>query len=115
MRRLVGAAVVQRDLDVVGGFDDVVVGQDVAVGADDDAGAEAGVGAAAAFRALAEEVAEDRVVEQRVALRLHLLRGVDVHHGGQGRTGRIAIRTGGAPAGLRRRSRPAAGPAPARR
>jgi hypothetical protein len=46
----------------------VVVGQDVAVRADDDAGAEAGILARLAFRAVAEEVAEDRVVEQRVAL-----------------------------------------------
>jgi hypothetical protein len=63
----------------------VEVGQDVAVGADDDAGAEPGVALGLAFRAVAEEVAEDRVVEQRMALLLDFLRGVDVHDGGQGR------------------------------
>jgi hypothetical protein len=69
----------------------VVVGQDVAVRADDDAGAQAGILARLAFRAVAEEVAEDRVVEQRVALLAHDLRGVDMHHGRQGGAGCIAI------------------------
>ena len=52
----------------LGRFDDVEIGQDVAVGADQDAGAEAGVALRRALRAVAEEVAENRVVEQRVAL-----------------------------------------------
>ena len=40
-------------------------------------------------------MAEDRVVEKRVALLAHDLRGVDVHHGGQGRAGCISLAPGG--------------------
>ncbi len=73
--------VVQRDLDVAGGLDDVEIGQDVAVGADQDARAEPGIALWRSIQTIAEEVAENRVVEQRVALFLHCLRRVDVHHG----------------------------------
>ena len=85
-----GAAVVEGNLDLVGAFDDVVVGEHVAVGADDDPGAEAGITLRLAFLTLAEEVAEDRVVEQRMALRFDLLRGVDMHHRWQGAARRFA-------------------------
>lgn len=88
---LVGLAVVERYLDVVGPLDDVIVGQDIAIGADDDARAKARVLARLSFRALAEEVAEDGVVEQRMAGLADGLRGVDVHHGGQGGPCGVAI------------------------
>jgi len=91
---LVGLAVVERNLDVVGFFDDMEIGQDVAVGADDDAGAETGVALRLSFRAVAEEVAEDRVVEQWMSLLLDFLRGVNVHDRGQGRPGCIAVGAG---------------------
>jgi hypothetical protein len=91
---LVGLAVVECDLDVVGAFDDVIVGQDVAAGADDDAGTEAGIALRLAFRAVAEEVAEDRVVEQRVARLLDFLRRVDVHDRGQGGPRGVAVGAG---------------------
>ncbi len=72
------ALVGERDLHLVGALDDVVVGHDQARRVDDHARAE---------RALhllrrtvagnAEEAAEDRIVEQRIAV-LHHLRGIDV-------------------------------------
>ena len=57
-------AIVEGNLNVVGGFDDVKVGQDVAIGADDNAGTQAGVALWLAFRAVAKEMAENRVLER---------------------------------------------------
>ena len=59
----VGAAVIQRNLDVIGCFNNVVVGQDIAVGADDNAGAKPGVALRLAFRTLTKKVAENRIVQ----------------------------------------------------
>jgi hypothetical protein len=72
----------------------VEIGQDVAVGADDDSRAESGIALLLAFRPVAEEMAEDRVVEQRVALLLDFLCRVDVHHRGQGGARRFAVGAG---------------------
>ena len=60
------AAVGQRDLDLVGRFDHVVVGQDVAFRADDDAGTQAGLLFFLLALAFAEEAAEQRVFHQRI-------------------------------------------------
>ena len=63
------ALVGERDLDLVGVLDDVVVGDDEAGGVDDDAGAERALDLLArAAGAAAEEAAEDRIVEQRIAV-----------------------------------------------
>ena len=60
------ALVGERDLDLVGVLDDVIVGDDEAGGVDDDAGAERALDLLArAAGAAAEEAAEDRIVEQR--------------------------------------------------
>ncbi len=83
------AAVVARHLDLVGGLDDMVVGQDIAIGGDDDATAEART----AFRGLAavtEEVVPEGVVGQRMA-RANFLRRVDMDDGGNGLVRRIGI------------------------
>ena len=66
------AAVGELDLDVVGAFDDMVVGDQVALGRDDDAGAEAAL-RLVLRAALAEEEAEPRVVGLRAGARLTLL------------------------------------------
>ena len=60
------AAVGQRDLDFIGRFDHVVVGQDVAFRADDHAGAEAELLLFLLAEAVAEKFAEERIVQERV-------------------------------------------------
>ena len=77
------ALVGERDLHFVGALDDVHVGDHEAGGVHDHAGAERTLqlAAAAALARHAEEAAEDRIVEQRVAV-LHHLGGVDVDHRG---------------------------------
>ena len=75
------ALVGERDLDLVGVLDDVIVGDDEAGGVDDDAGAERALDLLArTARAAAEETAEDRIIEQRDPVLDHPRR-VDVHHG----------------------------------
>ena len=59
--------------------DHVHVGDDEAGRIDDHAGAERALHLAAAVAGDAEEVAEDRIVEQRIAV-LHHLGGIDVDH-----------------------------------
>ncbi len=73
------ALVGERDLDLVGALDHVVVGDDEAGGVDDDAGAERALQLVAVAARHAEEAAEDRVLEQRVAV-VHHLGGVDIDH-----------------------------------
>ncbi len=75
------AAVEQRDPDLVGAFDDVVVGEDVAVLAHDHAGAQAGLQAPArGAELLAEEAPEQRVVHERGDPLGDHLGAVDVDH-----------------------------------
>ena len=60
------AAVAERDLDVVGAFDDVIVGEQVAGGRDDHARAEADLALLGRLAgAVAEEEAEHRIVVAR--------------------------------------------------
>jgi hypothetical protein len=60
------ALVGERDLDLVGILDDVVVGDDETGGIDDDSGTERTLDLLArAAGAAAEETAEDRIVKQR--------------------------------------------------
>ena len=68
-------AVGERDLNFVGAFDHMVVGEDVAIGADDHAAAQPGLGLAAL---VAKEELEPRIVAARVP---HFLAGVDADHG----------------------------------
>src|SRR6185312_5920492 len=77
--RLELALVVERDFDLVRAFDDVDVRDDQAGRIDDDAGAERALHLRrpAGQTAAAEELAEDRIVEQRIAV-LHDLGGIDV-------------------------------------
>ena len=64
------AAVAERHLDVVGAFDDVVVGEQVAVGRDDHARAEADLALLGRLAgAVAEEEAEHRIVVARLRWR----------------------------------------------
>ncbi len=67
----------QRYLHLVRALDDVDVGDDEAGGIDDDAGAERALHLLGLLARHAEEAAEDRVVEQRIAV-LHHLGGIDV-------------------------------------
>ncbi len=65
------APILQRDLHVGHVLDDVIVGDDETVVLDDHAGAERLRRALAPARlSVAEEAAEDRIVEQRIARRL---------------------------------------------
>ena len=86
-----GVAVVERDLDVFSGLDDMEIGQDLAFAADQNARTETQVALRRGVRTFAEEMAEDRVVEQRVALFLDGMRRVDVHHGRQRGACRVAV------------------------
>jgi hypothetical protein len=116
--RLGLARVVEDDLDLVGAFDHVVVGQDVAAGADDHAAAQAALRFVGAL--VAEEKLEPRVFGVRVFG--GGLAGVDADDGrgsdlgGRGKTApahpRCAVRCRPA---LRSRTRPACcrGPATA--
>ena len=87
-------AVVERHFDLVGSFDDVIIGQNIALTADDDAGTQAG-GTLAGFGAAAEEIAEQRIVDQRVARLTDFLRGVHMHHRRQGVACGIPVRQAG--------------------
>ncbi len=73
------AMVGQGDLDVGHPLDDVVVGDDEAAGIDDHPRSQRVRDARIAALA-AEELAKDRIVEQRIAGRLLDARGVDVDH-----------------------------------
>ena len=82
-----GFVVRQGDFDFIRAIHDVVVGEDVAVFADDDSRAE-GLFAPLAgdvFKRHAEELPEERVVEQRRQGRIfpHRFCRVDVHHTGR--------------------------------
>ena len=81
--RLELALVAERDLHVGHALDDVVVGHDEARGIDDDARAERLLHAARWLPATAEELAEDRIVEERVLRPLLDARGIDVDDGGR--------------------------------
>ncbi len=114
--RLQPAAILQHELDVVRALDHVMVGEDVAVARHEDAGAEARRALARhALVEVREVAAQERIVEQRVALP-HLLAGVDVHDGrhglahgvGEGRHLRAHRPVWPSPAAARRS--PAAGP-----
>ena len=89
--RQIGAAVLQhdlglelalvgkRDFHLVGALDDVVVGDDEAGRIDHHARSQRALHLLRLLAGHAEEAAEDRVVQQRVAV-LHRLGGVDVDH-----------------------------------
>ena len=97
------APVVERDLDLVGALDDMVVGEDVALGRDHDAAAQARAALRLLAEAVAEEMAEERVVEEGVARRLDFLAGEDVHHRGHRPLRRLGIGGRRARVGRRRR------------
>ena len=78
--RLELAFVGQRHLDLIGAFDDVYIGDDQARCIDDDAGTERALQLVAGVARDAEEAAEDRIVEQRIAVH-HRLGGIDIDHG----------------------------------
>jgi len=94
------AAVVERDLDLVGALDHVVVGEDVTIGAHDHAAAQAHLGLVVL---VAEEEAEPGVVAARMALRR--LAGVDADHRRRGFLGRGAEAAGRGHAGRGARGR----------
>src|SRR5262249_59870236 len=70
----------ERNLDLVGALDDVVIGDDEAGVIDDYAGAKRALYLLARHARAAEEAAEDRIIEQRITV-LDDLGGVDVDHG----------------------------------
>ena len=74
------ARVGERDFDLVHRLDHVVVGEDVALLADDHARAQALAALRPGIDLLAEEVAEQRVVHERMARALDFLAGEDVDH-----------------------------------
>ncbi len=78
-RSLEFALVGKRHFHLVGAFDDVHIGHDQTGGVDDHAGAERALHLPAGIAGDAEETAEDRVVEQRIAV-LHHLGGIDIDH-----------------------------------
>ena len=73
------ALVGQRDLDLVGALDDVVVGHDEAGRIHHHARSQRALHLLRLLAGHAEEAAEDRIVEQRIAV-LHHLGGIDVDH-----------------------------------
>ena len=73
------ALVGERNLDLVGAFDDVVVGHDEAGRIHHDARSQRALHLLRLLAGHAEEAAEDRIVEQRIAV-LHHLGGIDVDH-----------------------------------
>ena len=73
------ALVGQRHLDLVGALDDVDVGDDEAGRIDHHARAERALHLLLLAAGHAEEAAEDRIVQERIAV-LHHLGGVDVDH-----------------------------------
>src|SRR5690606_6451202 len=85
------ASVGQCDFDFLGGFDHVVVGQDVALRADDDAGAEADLFFLFLVEAVAEELAEERIVQERILHGRDWLAGEDVDHRRHRQLGGFAV------------------------
>ncbi len=75
------ALVGERNLDLVGALDDMVVGDDKPGSIDHHAGSERTLHLFGLLAGHAEEAAKNRIVEQRIA-HLHGLAGVDVHHRG---------------------------------
>ena len=90
------APVGQHHLDLVGGIDDVVIGQDVAFGADDDARAQAhlAVFVVAVRTAIAKEFLEKWVPQQGIVGPPRRLAGEDIHHGRHRARRRVAVGTG---------------------
>ena len=78
------------DFDFVRAVHDVVGRQNIAVRRNDDPGAEAFFPARARlivlWHLIAEELAEKRIIEKRIAVGTHVnnARGIDVHHAGRG-------------------------------
>ena len=62
-----GAAIGKGDFDLVRRFHDVMIGQDIALAADDDPRAQTGLALRFCIRAVAEEMAENRIIHQGVA------------------------------------------------
>ena len=81
------ALVGERDANLIGALDDVVIGDDDAARINDHAGAERALDALAggphAGQLPAEEAPKERIVEEGVARALHLALRVDVHHRGR--------------------------------
>ena len=73
------ALVGERDLDVAGVLDDVVIGDDEARRVDQDAGAERALHHLPRHAATAEELAEERIGHERVLVLDHVA-GIDVDH-----------------------------------
>ncbi len=73
------ALVGERDLDVAGALDDVIIGDDEARRVDQDAGAERALHHLPRHAAAAEELAEERVGHERILVLDHVA-GVDVDH-----------------------------------
>jgi len=69
----------------------VLVGQNVTLGVDDDARAQAEGALRLVLEALAEEMAEQGIVEEGVARPFHFLAGEDAHHGRRSPAYRIAV------------------------
>ena len=77
------ALVGERDLHLGRALDHVVVGDDEAAGIDDHARSRASAASArAGYAGGAEEAAEERIVEQRIAVLDHL-GGIDIDHRGR--------------------------------
>ncbi len=74
------ALVRERNLDLIGAFDDMVVGHDQPGGIHHHSRTQGTLHLLRLLTGHAEEPAEDRIVEQRIAI-LHHLGGVDVDHG----------------------------------
>ncbi len=84
-------AVDERYLDLVGRLDHVVIGENVPLGTHDHAGAEACRALRFLFEAVAEEMPEERIVEERMARRLDFFAGENVHDRGDGFFHRVAV------------------------
>ena len=96
----------ERDFDLVHRLDDVVVGEDVALLAHDDARAQPLAALHAGVALLAEEIAENRVVHERMPRALDLLAGVDVDDRGHRLARRAAERGHGRPPAAPRAAAP---------
>lgn len=83
------AAIGQRHFNLVGGFDDMMIGQDVTVGADDHAGTQAGAGLRLVGLILEKEL-ESGVVAEGAERRFDCGAGKNVDHSRHGFLGRAA-------------------------